>query len=1055
VKTQLGVGESGRGNDLAIDETVASSDPSLASSAPLVGAARAADGEPKRGDSIGRFVVLGVLGRGGMGVVYSAYDPHLDRKVAIKLLTQAMHSAADATVRLLREAQAMAKINHVNVIKVHEVGTFNEQIYLAMEFADAGTLRDWLEKPASIGKILEVFVLAGRGLVAAHGVGLVHRDFKPDNVLLSRAGGVQVTDFGLVSVIDALPRAASVPAPDLELTNDTPLSQELTRTGSIMGTPTYMAPEQFSGQPSTAKTDQFSFCVALYEALYKERPFAGTNYMELSSNVLTGAMRPVPAGPKVPNAIRRALVRGLSTDPANRHASMAELLALLTRDPNARRRKLLWTAGAGVVALGVAGFVMMRPHAATCGTGDDRITPVWNGEVRARIASAFEASARLDEQATFEHLVPLVDAWTHAWKSGFVEACRATTERGEQSAHLLDLRMQCLGRRLEEGRSALDALAAGGGDAVDHAIDVVLGLPAVAACADTVALTLEVAPPEQGVVQVRISAARAQINVAKAQLLLGRFRPALSAANKGVSVARTTNYPPVIAEALVMLGRAQSGLAEPASTATFGEANRVALAAGDSNTALEAASWRLFELTKTSRFEPAQELADVSDAMAKHARPRADIAVKLGTTIGLLLYKRGNPKAAEARYLETVELANREIGPDSPSTMSAIQHLGELYKEEGRYPEARKALAQVVAERERIVGKDHPEVAAALSDLANVYRAEGSLDEAKKMYDRALAIRLAALGPDHPEVGNSYNNLGNYFADKGDYVAARTVYARALAIYEKAFGADNVEIMATLVNLGGVLNTLGDHAGARKQYERALRLSEAAYGPDHPEMAGVLNNLGVVANDERRFSDALSYYERAMAITVKAYGPEHPDVVDDMVNITSVYKSLGKLHEAEEATNKTVGLVTKVFGADDMRMAATLVNFAELQMQEKKWADALESARKSLAIFTAKLGPDHPYVAFADLAIARALVELERGAEGVANAEHALRLRIATKASPEQLGEAHFALADTLIATPKTRPRAIAEAKLALAAYAEAKDTDDVTETKIWLRKHR
>jgi tetratricopeptide (TPR) repeat protein len=1054
VKTQLGVGESGR-IDPAIDQTVAASGEHPSASASLVGPARAAEGEPARGDCIGRFVVLGVLGRGGMGIVYSAYDPHLDRKVAIKLLTQAMHSAADATTRLLREAQAMAKINQANVIKVHEVGTFNDQIYLAMEFADAGTLRDWLEANHSVAEILDVFVLAGRGLVAAHQVGLVHRDFKPENVLISRGGGVQVTDFGLVGVIGAQPRAATVPAPELALTNDTPLSQDLTRTGSIMGTPTYMAPEQFAGQASTAKTDQFSFCVALYEALYKQRPFAGTSYMELSTNVLTGVMRPAPAGSKVPSAIRRALVRGLATEPAQRHASMAELLALLTRDPAARRRTLWWAAGVGLAALGAVGFLMTRPPESRCGSGDDRITPVWNGEVRARIASAFARSSRPDQQATFTHLVPLVDSWTGGWKSGFVEACRATTERGEQSARLLDLRMQCLGRRLEQTHSTLEALAQGGGDAVDHALDVVLGLPAVAVCADTVALTSEVAPPESGVMQVRTVAARAQINAASAQLLLGRYRAALAAATRGVTAARTASYAPVIAEALVVLGQAQSGLAEPASSGTFGEANRVALAAGDLNTALDAASRRLFELIKTNHYEPAQELADVSDAMALHARPRADVAVKLGTTIALLLDKRGRPKDAEARYLQAVELGRRELGAEALTTMSAIQQLGELYKELGRYPEARKALAQVVAEREKVGGKDHPDVADALSDLANVYRSEGSLVEAKAMYDRALAIRLAALGPDHPNVATSYNNLGNYFSDQGDNVTAQSFYEKSLAIDEKAFGPDNLEIMSGLVNLGGVLNTRGDHAGARAQYERARRLIEAAHGPDHPSLAGVLNNLGVVATDERRFGEALAYYERAMAINVKTYGPEHPDVVEDMVNITSAYKSLGKLQEAEAATTKTVALVTKVFGADDMRMAATLVNFAGLQMEEHKWADALASDRKALAIFTAKLGPDHPYVAFADLGIARALVELKRGAEGVANAEHAVALRIAAKASPQDLGEAHFELADTLIATPKTRSRAIAEAKLALAAYTEAKDADDVKETMIWLRAHR
>ena len=1056
VKTQLGVGERGAdpSPDPSIDQTVAAS----SASASLVGPAQAGAGEPGRGDSIGRFVVLGVLGRGGVGVVYSAYDPHLDRKIAIKLLTQAMHSASattGATVRLLREAQAMAKINHPNVIKVHEVGTFAEQIYLAMEFADGGTLRDWLERPHTVDEILSVFLLAGRGLVAAHDVGLVHRDFKPDNVLMSKAGGVQVTDFGLVRVVDVLSRAASIPPPDMALTNDTPLSQDLTRTGSIMGTPTYMAPEQFSGQLSTTKTDQFSFCVALYEALYKERPFAGATYVALSANVLTGTVLPTPAGATVPNAIRRTLLRGLANEPANRHPSMAELLALLARDPTVRRRRIAW-AGVGAVALAAVGLLATRHHGAGCGTGDDRVASVWNSALRDRLSAAFIATSRPDAKATFARVTPIVDAWTRDWKSGFVDSCRAN-QRGEQSAHVLDLRMQCLQRGLEVTGSTLDVLVAGGGDAVDRAIPIALKLPAVATCADTTALTSEVALPEPGIMQVHVVAVRAQLTIERERILLGRYATGIARATQLVAQARATNYPPVVAEALVLLGKYQSALADPASNASLSEAVRIAIAAGDPNTAIEAAAKWIFDLAETNHYEPAQELGDLIDAMAKHARPKPQLAVQLGDSVAFLLQKRGKAKEAEARFLETEALGRRTFGPDSPWVAETVHNLGDLYKEEGRYADARKALEEVVAQRKKFAGEDHPEYADALNDMGNVYRVEGDLDHAKALYDRALAIRLAALGPDHPDIGTSYNNLGNYFSDKGDVVNAQASYEKALAVWEKAYGKDNVELVIVLSNLGNTLNTRGDHKGARAQFERAVTLVEATRGPDHPTLAGVLTNLGGVAADEHRYSDALVLYERAKAITVKAYGAEHPDVADDMINIISVYKSLGKLQEAEELTERTIALVTKVYGPDDPRMGGVLVNFAGLQMIEKKYAAALEAERKALAIFETKLGPDHPYVAYACLGTSRALVELHRGTEGVPFAERGLAIRVATKASPTELADAHLVLAHALIETPKVpkvRARAISEMKLALAGYLAAEDTVSAKEARAWLRKH-
>ncbi|MBL4686819.1 MAG: serine/threonine protein kinase, partial [Nannocystaceae bacterium] len=243
------------------------------------------------GERLGRFRVLERLGKGGMGVVYSAYDPQLDRKIAVKLLRpdvqDGMGSEA-ATARLLREAQAMAKISDPNVIVVHEVGVLKGRVFLAMEFVDGGTLGSWMAKRPSWREVLEVFLKAGSGLVAAHRGGLVHRDFKPENVLMGTDGRVRVVDFGL---------ARSLFDEEVEEHNTRPIGEEpeldsfntpLTRTGAIMGTPAYMSPEQHLGRPATARADQFSFCVAMWEALFGSRPFRGTSLAELTGNVLGG-----------------------------------------------------------------------------------------------------------------------------------------------------------------------------------------------------------------------------------------------------------------------------------------------------------------------------------------------------------------------------------------------------------------------------------------------------------------------------------------------------------------------------------------------------------------------------------------------------------------------------------------------------------------------------------------------------------------------------------------------------------------------------------------------
>ncbi|HUS30394.1 MAG TPA: serine/threonine-protein kinase [Kofleriaceae bacterium] len=1039
-------------------DTIAASDPDLRPSSSLIGDPAAPPGAIARGNSIGRFVVLGVLGSGGMGVVHSAYDPHLDRKVAIKLLSGAAMRTQDAAIRLLREAQAMAKINHPNVIKVHEVGTHGEQVFIAMEFADAGTLRGWLKEKHSREEILAVFAEAGRGLAAAHSVGLVHRDFKPDNVLMSKDGSIRVTDFGLVSVADApLPRAATdLPVPtDVKLTDDTPLSQDLTRTGSIMGTPTYMAPEQFSGRASTAQTDQFAFCVALYEALYGERPYAAENYAELSAAVLMGELRPAPKDTHVPAWMRRALLRGLATDPANRYRSMADLLAALSADPSRRRRKLFAVvASIAFVALGALALFTLRKGAnAECRAGGERFDAVWNADKRAKIQSALAATKRPHAAATFERLTKIVDDWGNAWQASYLDACEDTRVRGEQSDRLLDLRMQCLTRRLDDTRATLDLFAAGGPDVADKALSAALALPTVAPCSDAAALTASVPPPETQATRAQVTAVRTELDDARAKRRVARYADGLGVARDALAKARASNYQPVIAEALLAVGQLESDLADKNSIATLRDAMHAAASSGDSATMIDASAWLMYVLTnETDQYAVASEVGLLADAMAKHARPPVDVVVRLDNTIGLLQAKQGDVKSAQARYEGALALAQKELGADHPGTLTTLNQLGNLAKQQGRFADARKYLEQVVASRERVLGKDHPDVASALNNLGNVYRVEGKLDDAKQLYERSLAIRIAALGPTHPDVGTSYNNLGTFYSEAGDEVKALEQFDKALAVWEQAYGKDHIELTAALGNIGSSLNARGDRAGARAMFERSRKIIEKAKGPEHPDVAAVLSNLGVVALDENKLDEAFDLFTRAEKIAEKAYGPEHPDVADYLENLTTVYKHQGKLREAKEMTSRSLALIAKAYGQDHTRMGGALVNYASLQIALDDKVGALETFKRSLAIFEAKLGKDHPYVAFALNGIGGTLVELKRNAEAVPYLERALAIRVATEQQASDLAEVRWNLALALIASPKTRARAINEAKTALDDYKKADDAEKVKELTAWLR---
>ncbi|MCG8422800.1 MAG: serine/threonine protein kinase [Proteobacteria bacterium] len=380
----------GLGDDTAVDMR----ETRFAGATCAVSQRASGDGAPH---TIGRFTVIKRLGAGGMGVVYSAFDDELERKVAIKLVRPEATESRDALrARLLREAKSLARLSHPNVVAVHEVGTHEDQVFLVMEFIRGITLRSWLgERKRSSAEIVAMFLDVGRGLAAAHELGLVHRDFKPSNVLIDASGRPRVIDFGLAQVAaslrsnggshgddgvrdhgneggrDGASRGCSGEPPTRPIAQSA-YSRSLTQTGVVLGTPNYMSPEQFSGKPLDVSSDQFSYCVALYQALYGRDPFGGNSIPERMHAVLTGALVPPPVKPPVPPAISAALERGLAVQPEKRWPTMDDLLAALgsilsdhepsRHDPGVRqflRRYILLNA---LIIASITGLLVYLDH---------------------------------------------------------------------------------------------------------------------------------------------------------------------------------------------------------------------------------------------------------------------------------------------------------------------------------------------------------------------------------------------------------------------------------------------------------------------------------------------------------------------------------------------------------------------------------------------------------------------------------------------------------------------------------------------------------------------
>lgn len=555
-----------------------------------------------------RYELLGELGRGGMAVVHAAIDHQLGRRVALKLVRPDRVDAA-GRARLLREAKAMARLQHRNVVQVYDAGTLGDQVFVAMELVDGGSLHRWLvAAPRPWRQVVEVFIGAGNGLAAAHAAGLVHRDFKPDNVLVDAHGAARVADFGLaVAGVDH--EGGDGGATDLP---------SVTTTGVLIGTPAFMAPEQLAGEPATAASDQFAFCVALHRALHGVAPFPGDTPTALRTRIATTPPEESDAGKALPRWLRTAVARGLAADPAARHASMTALVTLLARERGWRRWRVTVALGTAVMAATAAVAIATTRSAPVdptdaCDGGADELAAVWNPVQRAAIAT------RLGRSHEARDLVlAALDRQAGAWTAMHRSACVAHA-RGAESAEVLDLRMRCLRHRRVELRAAVDALGRIADTALDHAVNVTADLVPIDDCANLDQLTRELPPPRSAAARVRADALRAELARLEALDRAGQSEPAMSGLDALVAEARRLNDPGLLVDALLVRGRiAQLRLEVATATTALREAEVVALDHGAIRAAVEASARRLYVEAMDGR--PAEALTAQAEVLEPLAR---------------------------------------------------------------------------------------------------------------------------------------------------------------------------------------------------------------------------------------------------------------------------------------------------------------------------------------------------------------------------------------------------------------------------------------------------
>ena len=896
-----------------------------------------ADVQPER---VGRFLVLHKLGSGGMGAVYSALDPQLERIVAVKLVRTVPDSGIDTSgrARLLREARAMARLAHPNVLPVFEAGMHDNGVFIAMELVKGRNLREWLaDAPRTWEEIVEVFEQAARGLGAAHAAGLVHRDFKPDNVMVGHDGRVRVMDFGLVCDADE----SSTEAPR----KPTPMPDEddprITLTGAVLGTPAYMSREQHAGEATDPRTDQFSFCVALWEALYGERPYAGKTFGELAAAILDDRRRPVPSGTAVPGWLRQLCERGLARRPADRFADMGELLEAFAAGRTRRRSLRLVLTGAAMALIGlcVPAFTQWSEHRAVTACEDAAATEIedaWNETTRARAAEGLRISGGVLATQAIDAALPRLDDYAGQWQDIRAQACADAKLDDEADPAKVERIEWCL----EEQRASLAAFARSlehaDAPAANNALGVTVELDPPSRCLDkAVFRQVEPPPPQRREHLTQLSTIVARVHTLR---FAGRYAEGHALAIRALEHASALGWAPAISLArrkvasfLELAGDYEAATREY-EVAYFGS-----LRAGD----FEGAAWAAMTLSKLLAQQLELEEAQRWSLHAEAAQRLLGVEVDdleqahYAQSLGILRNAEDDRHGSLASFVEAYRIFLAELGPDHPSTVRAMGNVAAGYYRIGHWDQGLTLAEEGVRRSEALYGPKHPTVAWHLEALAAMLRQKGMLEESAEAHARALAIQEATFGRDHPDVALTASNLGMVLLDLDRDELALQHLEHALAAAEGTYGTSHPLLLKTLRSLARARINVDDSEGAQNAMRRAIEIATERYGPEDPRVADLMFELGVTFAALGDSEQAVEILRETLQLRRTILGSKHPDFAWTLSALGHATLDSGRPERALVHLEAAMKLLRTHYGPEHHRVQRT--------------SEVLERARAALA----------------------------------------------------------------------------------------------------------
>jgi serine/threonine protein kinase/tetratricopeptide (TPR) repeat protein len=865
---------------------------------------RRADPTPvvlERGTAIGRYTILEHVGSGGMASVYSAYDTQLERIVALKTL-HAELELDSVRARMSREAQAMARLKHPNVVTVYDVGTVDDRIYIAMEFVDGTTLSKWSKSPRPWRELVKVLKAAGRGLAAAHDAGLVHRDFKPDNVLVGKDGRVLVSDFGL-----ALSReqggaegsdanagdwetgsqrrpqdsaiSASDPTPTDEVSGDGHSTQtrevsgetteRLTQEGAILGTTGFIAPEHLLEGIGDARSDVFAFCVTMYKVLYGKRPFESRN-LAAYCDALQKPPSPPPDSTSVPRWVHAVVLRGLEVDPARRFASMHELLDALDEDP--ARRYRAFAGGALLLAGCLAGMFAYGRHRADlrrrCDAGGPLIASTWNEEAarKVRVSLAADRGALGLDRA--ERVSARLAAYANTWSDTYRNIAEKTLLRREDDARAMERRHRCLERGREQFAALVEILAGSDARIGQHALDAAIALPAPARCATTDLLSIPALPasPE---LRTRVLPAERALAEAKAHAEAGDNRGAAAIIARALPDVRAIPFPRGEADLLLLDSTCKAMTGDPkaalvAAEAAFGAAQR---GSDDGLAARAAAVIANVRSTWLGAAEEGEKWMTVAEAIGE--RSGRDEATEF-----MLLNIRVGVNGVLGRPEQNFELHDREIaiarslyGERDPRVAIALMDRAGTYFQTGRFDRAYEDGRDSVLLFAETAGPDHPKLSMLYANLASFLELLSRLEEAKEAYEHGLDVERGS-GTDPGAV--TLVLLGGYAGVEnrlGHPDAALEIGKRGLEV-ARLSGTKGWILWTVELEIAKAKGAKGDFAGMAHGSLAIFEAQRAAgvVKPEVPYLPDALTSLGEAELRLRRFDSAIRHLEQSVSL---------------------------------------------------------------------------------------------------------------------------------------------------------------------------------------------